>query len=356
MKLAMAALSASGVAGLTLTAAGASTKSSHAVVPLVLYSAQGYDSAMAKAFTAATGIPVNLDDDSTGPLLTKIQTEKNNPQWNLLWVDGTTAFAGLDTAGLLAKNLTTSSSVHLNSLGLAASATDGSWIPTGVTMMGAVLYNKTKIVTPPTTYSALLSTKWRGQLGMNDPTQSGPTFPLIAGVMNELGATAKGCASTACAIRDGEHFFTTLKSDTGLVIHPTNGPTIAAITSGQINMGLVQSSAAAGAAIGTSNLGVAYLSPATILPSAIGVDAKASKVVRAEAERFINFVLSPAGQHVMQTGDPTGDSLYYPVVKGTNPLPALPSIAHVKTQAIDPYVWGPQETKINNWFTANITQ
>ncbi len=53
--------------------------SSSAVVPLVVYSAQGYDSAMTKAFTKATGIPVQLDDNSTGPLLTQIEASKNNP-------------------------------------------------------------------------------------------------------------------------------------------------------------------------------------------------------------------------------------------------------------------------------------
>ena len=53
--------------------------------------------------------------------------------------------------------------------------------------------------------------------------------------------------------------------------------------------------------------------------------------MRAEAEKFIQFVLSPAGQQAMQTGDPTGDSLFYPVLHGVNPLPGLPSMASVKT-------------------------
>ncbi len=70
---------------------------------LVVYSAQGYDHAMTKAFQKATGIPVKLDDNSTGPLLTQIEASKNNPNWGLLWVDGATAFAGLDQQGLLQK-------------------------------------------------------------------------------------------------------------------------------------------------------------------------------------------------------------------------------------------------------------
>src|SRR3984885_10389907 len=214
-------------------AASSSSSASTAVVPLVVYSAQGYDSAMTKAFTKATGIPVQLDDNSTGPLLTQIEASKNNPKWGLLWVDGATAFAGLDTQGLLLKGF--EPSVSWNSLGTASLPADQSYVPTGVTLMGILAYNKTKVPNPPTTWQALESSAWKGQVGMNDPSQSGPTFPLIAGVMNYLGGVSAG-----------ETFFSTLKSN-GLVIHPTNGPTLQALTSGQINLALVQSSAAIGA-------------------------------------------------------------------------------------------------------------
>ena len=56
-------------------ASGAKTK-----VPLVVYSAQGYDTARP---TPSEGdrIPVSLDDNSTGPLLTQIEASKNNPKW-----------------------------------------------------------------------------------------------------------------------------------------------------------------------------------------------------------------------------------------------------------------------------------
>jgi iron(III) transport system substrate-binding protein len=323
-------------------AAAASAAAPAAVVPLVVYSAQGYDSAMTKAFTKATGIPVRLDDNSTGPLLTQIEASKNNPRWGLLWVDGATAFAGLDTQGLLMKGF--EPSLTWNSLGTASLPSDKSYVPTGVTLMGILAYNKTKVPNPPTTWQALESSAWKGQVGMNDPAQSGPTFPLIAGVMNFLGG-----------VPAGEQFFSALKSN-GLVIHPTNGPTLQALTSGQINLALVQSSAAIGATFTDKSIGITYLSPATLLPSAIGIDAKAPAAEQAEAEKFIEFVLSPAGQKVMQSGDPTGDSLYYPVVQGTSPLSSLPSLASVKTQSINPYTWGPQEATINTWFDSNIVR
>jgi iron(III) transport system substrate-binding protein len=317
--------------------------SSAAPVPLVVYSAQGYDSAMTKAFTAATGIPVKLDDNSTGPLLTQIEASKNNPNWGLLWVDGATAFAGLDDQGLLVKGW--EPSVSWNSLGVASVPADKSYVPTGVTLMAALAYNKTKVSAPPTTWQALTSAQWKGQVGMNDPSQSGPTYPFIAGMMNYLGG-----------VNQGESYFSQLKAN-GLVIHPTNGPTLQALTSGQINLALVQSSAAIGAVLGApKTLGITYLNPVTLLPSAIGIDAKASPQMQKEAEQFVSFVLSPAGQKVMQSGDPTGDSLYYPVLSGVSPLPALPALTATRTQSINPYKWGPQEGTINTWFDSNIVR
>lgn len=185
--------SSSGSSSATTTTSGSPTASSSSsaaasVVPLVVYSAQGYDSAMTKAFTKATGIPVKLDDNSTGPLLTQIEASRNNPNWGLLWVDGATAFAGLDQQGLLLKGF--EPSVSWNSLGSASVPSDKSYTPTGVTLMAALAYNKAKVANPPTTWQQLLSPAWKGQVGMNDPSQSGPTYPFIAGMMNYLGGVS----------------------------------------------------------------------------------------------------------------------------------------------------------------------
>ena len=311
-------------------------------VPLVVYSAQGYDSAETKAFSAKYHIKVNLDDNSTGPLLTQIEASKNNPKWGLLWVDGATAFAGLDTQHLLLRGF--EPNVKWNTLGKDSVPSDESYVPTGVTLAGAMAYNSAKVASPPSTWEDLLSSAWKGQVGTNDPSQSGPTYPFIAGMMNYRGSVSAG-----------ESFFTQLKAN-GLLINPTNGPTLAALASGQINVALVQSSAAVGATFSDSSIKVKYLNPVTVLPSAIGIDAKAPTQEQKEAKEFVAFVLSAAGQHVMQTGDPTGDSLYYPVLTGVQPLSSLPSLASVHTQTINPYKWGPKETAINAWYDANIVQ
>ena len=318
-------------------------------VPLVLYSSQGYDSVMATAFQKATGIPVKLHDDSTGPLLAKIAAEKSNPQFGLLWVDGATAFAALDKSGELAPY---TPKAMFNAAGSAVIPADHSYVPTGLTAMAALIYNSAKVTMVPKTYNDLLNPMYKGQIGMNDPNQSGPTFPFIAGLMNQFGGEKGGVAA-------GEAFLTKLKAN-GLVINDTNGPTLHALETGVINMGLVQSSAAAGEVLKAAATPVAgfspkivYLPKTTLLPGVIGIDKAAPAAEIAEAKQFIDYVLSPAGQAIMQTGDPQGDSLFWPVVPGVKPLPGAGSLP-ANYQAIDPYFWGPLEGQVNAWFTKSI--
>src|SRR5580698_9700104 len=184
------ALALAAAAGCSSSSTSTAASTSAAKVTLVVYSAQGYDQAMTAAFQKATGIPVKLDDNSTGPLLTQIEASKNNPNWGLLWVDGATAFAGLDQQGLLQKGF--EPKVSWNSLGQQSLPSDKSYAPTGVTMVAAVVYNSAKVKNPPTSFQQLLSPAWKGQVGMNDPAQSGPTYPLIAGMMNKLGGISQG--------------------------------------------------------------------------------------------------------------------------------------------------------------------
>ena len=336
----------------TTTAAVASpttaTQTANATkVPLVVYSAQGYDSAVTKAFQQATGIPVSLDDDSTGPLLTKISAERNNPQWGLLWVDGDTAVASLDQQGQL---LDYTPPVTLTAAGQALVPSDHSYIPTGTTLMAALIYNAAKVTAVPTSYQDLLGPAYKGKVGMNDPSQSGPTFPFIAGIMNQLGGQSNGVSA-------GEAYFRQLKAN-GLVVNPTNGDTLHALETGQIDYGLIQSSAAVGEVLKATKSAsfdpkIVYLPQQTLLPSVIGIDKAAPAAEQAEAEQFVRFVLSPAGQQAMQSGDPTGDSLYYPVVSGIQPLSGVPPFPS-QYQRIDPNFWGPLEGQVNAWFDSNI--
>lgn len=315
--------------------------------PLIIYAAEGYDQVAADAFTKATGIKTVLHDDSTGPLLAKVSAEKGNPQFGVLWVDGATAFAALDKQGQL---LEYTPKVTFTSAGKSVVPSDHSYIPTGLTTMAALIYNSAKVKVLPKTYNDLLKPLYKGQIGMNDPNQSGPTFPFIAGLMNQFGGKS---------VKAGETFLSKLKAN-GLVVNNTNGDTLHALETGVINMGLIQSSAAQGEVLKLEKNPVAgftpkviYLAKSTLLPSVIGIDKGASAVVQAEAKKFIDYVLSRAGQAVMQTGDPQGDSLYWPIIPGVSPLAGAGKLP-AAYQSIDPYYWGPLEGQVNAWFTKKI--
>ncbi len=314
--------------------------------PLVVYSAQGYDDPVTKAFTAATGIPVKLVDDSTGPLLTKVAAEKNNPQWGVLWVDGDTAFASLDKQGQL---MAYAPPVTFTAAGQALTPANHSYVPVSTTVMAALIYNAAKAPSVPATYADLLKPEYKGLVGMNDPSQSGPTYPFIAGLMNQLGGQSGG-------VDAGQKYLSALKGN-GLHVFPTNGDTLHALETGQISYGLIQSSAAAGEISKVKKNAafdprVVYLPTSTLLPGVVGIDKAASPTVQAEAKKFVDYLLSPAGQAAMQAGDPTGDSLFWPVVPGVQASPQLPAMPTY--QKIDPYFWGPLENQVNTFFDTHI--
>jgi len=321
---------------------GIATKLTGEPVPLVVYSAQGYDSDMTKAFQAATGIPTKLVDDSTGPLLAKIQAEKANPQWGLVWVDGDEAFASLDQQGMLLKGY--EPDANWTAQGKSVVPKDGSYVPTGLTVAGTVVYDTRYVKDPPKTWDDLLQPQWKGVVGMNNPAISGPTYPFVAGMMQFLGGE-----------QQGKDYYSKLKAN-GVHIFKTNGDTLHALESGQIKVAMIQSSAGIGAGLKTPTIKVAFISKSSLLPSAIGIDAKAPAQEQTEAKMFAEYVLGQAGQEVMLSGDKSGDSLYWPVIQGVRPLSALPDLATVPTQVLDPYAWGAKEAEINQWFTEQIAQ
>lgn len=310
-------------------------------VPLVVYAAEGYDQAETKAFQAATGIPTKLVDHSTGTLLAKIQAEGNHPQWGILWTDGDAAYAALDQQKMLVRGFAPTTGT-LTSLGKKLVPHDKAWIPTGLTMAGAIIYNSQVVSQPPSTWTDLTSSKWKGAVGMNNPAVSGPTYNVVAGIMQQLGGVSQG-----------EKFFTNLAAN-GLHIYSTNKVTLTALLQGQIKLAIVQNSAGIGFEYKYPQLKVAYPKMVTDLPGVIGIDAKVSKTEQLEAEKFANFVYSPQGQQVMLSGDPHGDSLFFPIIKGTSQHKLVPPLSSIPVQFINPTVWGPRESSINQWFTANV--
>ena len=75
--------------------------SAQAAEHLIVYSALDTVDTATKAFTAKTGIPVDLVRLSTGELLGKVAAEGNNPKFDVLWVEGSAVMHRLADQNIL---------------------------------------------------------------------------------------------------------------------------------------------------------------------------------------------------------------------------------------------------------------
>jgi iron(III) transport system substrate-binding protein len=309
-------------------------------VPLVIYAAEGYDSTVAKAFQQATGIPTSVYDAHTGIVVSKIEQERNNPQWGLTWFDGDMAMASLDEQGLLLKGW--EPGVTWTSRGTGFVPKDQSYIPTGYTIAASILYNSTAMPNPPISWNDLLKTPYRGKVGILNPAIDGAAYPMMAGWAVQFGGAAQMETYTTNLVRNGAKVYTSPDDE------------LNAIKQGVIDVAFAQSSYGIGVGETQPTLKMTYPQSVTPMPSLLGIDGKASPAVQAEAKQFVQFVLSAKGQQAMQAGDPHGDSLYWPVINGAASRPEVPSPAAIPTEIVDPYVWGAQENAISQWFTSHI--
>ena len=307
--------------------------------PLELLSSEGYDSAMCTAFQKATGITCQLTDNSTGPTLATIEATRNNPHWGVAWTDGSAPYAALDQQGMLLKGFEPTTGT-LTSLGKKLVPADKSYIPTGLTVAGAFIYNAKKTPNPPRTWQDLLLPKWKGKIGMNNPSIDGPSYPILANLFNYLGG-----------VKQGEAFMMKLKAN-GFVV--SQNSISDELLAGKVAVAISQNTSGLGRAFTNPNIKVIYPNPSGALPSTIAIDGKASPAEIAVAKRFADFVYSPAGQKVMLSGDPQGDSQFFPIIKGSVARSNVPAVASVPFGYPDPYVWGPRESAINSWFNSNI--
>lgn len=307
---------------------------------IVLYSALDYGQAVAKAFTAKTGIKVDVIRLPTGGLLARVTAEGQHPDWTLAWFDGATAAVSLDRAGLLAHHL--APPADLTASGKTMLSPDGAYVPTGFTLAGVFVTPRDASFTVPTTWSQLTDPAYRGLVGMNNPSISGPTYPALAGMLASDGGWPAG-----------KGFIEALKQN-GLHVFPKNDATLEALHNGSIKLAIVQSSAALHEADALDHtLRVTFPRPAYALPNVIVMARGLSAAKRKLAERFIAYVNSPEAQAIRKK-EGQGDGYYWPVTASAAPLQSMPPLSTLKVAPLDAETWGAKQNTIVGWFVHTI--
>jgi iron(III) transport system substrate-binding protein len=315
-----------------------------------LYAAIGYDAFISKAFTAETGIPVNLVDDSTGNLLAKISAEGDNPQWDATWFDGDVAMQALDDSGFLA-HWDAPNAANYNELGMKSLPASHAYYPTGVTAASAILYNTNNVPAAglPKDWTDLLDPAYKDLIAESNPELSGPSYQFIASMAQILGG-----------IPQAEDFFTKLK-DNGLQIYDTSGPARNAVMTGAKEFAIIQDASYYSNILQGAPLGIIYpTSGVGVLPSVVGI-AKNGKN-QGCAEIFANWLLSVDAQNQIAAGDPAEGDLYYiRVIDGvTLPSDTLKNLQDnmntVKFVYIDIPTYAKAAADYKAWFRDNVAQ
>jgi iron(III) transport system substrate-binding protein len=294
--------------GLALTMGVASFAVPAMAADLVIYDALDFTGAVVKAFQAKTGLTVDVvEPGSTGETLGKIAAEGDNPQFDIVWLDGSAVLERMANdhvlqpipAGVLAK-------IPFTDLGRSLVPLSGAFVPTG-TSATAIEMNTKKVPADKAPKSWADLVNFAGTVAAKDPNLSGPAYQWLAGFFQTNGVDA-GKALLGKVL--------TNKKLSGL---SSGGKVNTAVLTGDAQVGINQDSAIFAKIAGGEPVVAIYPTEGSVaLPEGLGVSAKTKHMDT--VTKFIEYVTSAEGQAVMQDGKDT-DFFFIPIIKGVNAKP-----------------------------------
>ena len=289
------------VLAIILTAA---IPASHAAAAdLIMYDALDFAGGVAKAFTAKTGVTVDVvEPGSTGETLGKIAAEGDNPQFDIVWLDGSAVMERMAQDHLLQPvPADTYGTINFTDLGKTLVPQSHAFLPTGASTT-AIEVNTKKVPADQTPKSWADLEKFAGSVAAKDPNLSGPAFQWLAGVFQTDGV------DTGKALL---HKVLTNKALAGL---SSGGAVNKAVLTGDAKLGINQDSAIISKVVSGEPVEAIYpIEGSVALPEGLGISAKTTHMDA--IRKFIAFVTSPEGQAAMQDGTDT-DFYFLPIIQG----------------------------------------
>jgi iron(III) transport system substrate-binding protein len=298
--LTVAAVGLAGCGSSGLESAGASGGSGDTIT---LYNGQHEQTTagLVKAFTAATGIKVNVRSDDETVLAQQMEQEGRASRADVFYTENSPALAELSGKGLLAPvDKTTLASVPAK-----YSSPTGDWV--GISARVSVLVYNTDEITPaqlPTSVMDLADPKWQGKISFAPgETDFQPIVTSVAKTAGDQGARA---------------WLAGMKANLKGHDYPDNETIVAKVNSGDVEMGLINTyywyrlrASLNGATMHSALAAFAPRDPGYLINVSGAAVLKSSKH-RAAAQKFLAYLTSAAGQKVMAASD----SFEYPIGSG----------------------------------------
>jgi len=319
---------------------------------LVIYSSVGSAQIVATEFTKETGIRTTVIPLSTGPLLARISAEAHHPRWSVAWFEGDGAAAALDQMHLLQRGPTPD--LDWTPFGQTMQPRNGAYIVTGYTLAGVFLSRASRGQQPAAAWPDLIAqerTRLGNQkpcaddvcsLGIADPALSGPAYPMLAGLLATCGGWPQGQGLVRQALA------------TGMRLFPSNPSVVLALRSRELEIAVVQSSAAYALVAKDPSFRVQVPRPAAVLPSVVMIAADTDATHRTMARRFETFLMQPRIQ-TLRLHQGSTDHLFWPVTRDVVQT-ELPTLDPTEVKHLDPAIWGPQQNAIISWFEREVAR
>lgn len=302
---------------------------------LLIYNAQheSLTKEWIEAFTKETGIQVEYRHGGDTEMGNQLIAEGAASPADVFLTENSPAMAAVERAGLFADL----DADTLNQVPAQYRPPTGKW--TGVAARTTVfVYNKTKLQPDqlPKSMVDLQQPEWKGRWGA-PPAR--PDFQAIVSALLEL----KGEAATA-------QWLAGMKANA--VLEDNNVSTLEAVNAGEIDGGIIYHyywyRDQAETKENSANTALHYFKngdPGAFISVSGGGVLESSKK-KDQAQQFIRFVTSKAGQEVLEKGT----SFEYPVASGVPANPALPPLDSLQAPEVDPSALNAQ--KVSDMMTA----
>ena len=308
---------------------------------LVLYDALDFAGTVVKAFTKATGVTVDVvEPGSTGETLGKIAAEGSNPQFDILWVDGSAVFERM-LGDKIVQPIPNDvfAAAKYNALGKTLVPADHSFLPTSASTT-AIEVNTKKVAAADMPKSWADLEKFAGYVAAKDPNLSGPSYQFIAGLFQTNGVEA-GKALLKKVL--------TNKQISGLA---SGGKVNKALLTGDAKIGINQDSSIIAKMVAGEPVVAIYPTEGSVaLPSGLGISVN-TKHMEA-VKKFIAFVTSPEGQAAMMDGKDT-DFFLIPVIEGIKAKDGRKT--DIPFVVLDDKAASAHETEWKQWYRDNFVQ
>ncbi|WP_042163021.1 ABC transporter substrate-binding protein [Paenibacillus gorillae] len=254
--------------------------------PLVVY-LNDFDEIIKPMFEEATGYKLELVSGNGAEIASRIEAEKGNPHWDVVWMDAMPTIDQMGKNGQLLEGWSPSNVDQLTDFAKGFVPENKTYYPTGAHAAAVIVYN-TKAFdanSAPKTWADLADPKFKGDVGMADPAVAAPAFPFVAWFFQTKGMD--GAKS---------YFDSLLKND--LHVYPKNPNVAKALTGGEIKAAALQESNAY--ALKNAGEPIEIIWPEEGAPASVRVAAIQKDTKHADAAKaFVEFILDPKTQQAL---------------------------------------------------------